>query len=60
VGLVSQISEDWRAASLQPGLRCDDFKPTLKRGIFERFSWLNSSLFRAKIGIFLEKKKRRN
>jgi hypothetical protein len=35
----------WRAETLQPGLECDNFKPRLKRGIFNCISWLNGSVF---------------
>jgi hypothetical protein len=49
------VTKKWRAATLQPGLEFDDFKPRLESGIFKCISWLNGSYFgRANQGFLKE------
>jgi hypothetical protein len=44
--VVSTSQKKWKAATLQPALRFDNFKPWLKKsGIFKWISCLNDSRF---------------
>ncbi len=50
------FTKKWRADTLQPGLKFDDFKPHLGSGVLRCISWLNGSFLGLGFGLFFLKR----